>query len=396
MKNPKTVALQSFFISTGIGMEEGLAQELQEVWPWLLDLDGRPHGQPLGELRMEHGGVEVDVPLHLGLQFNFVLKTAHRVLLRLSSFKVRDFPKLFQRAQKIDWAQWIPHRQVGLEVAASGSRLNNEKRISETLMDAWKLKDLGKTEALDKIYVRMFDDQVTVSLDTTGEHLHFRGTAKKIGEAPLRETLAAFCLQRLLVNKTYSDLSEICLIDPMMGSGTFLQEAALLREPLKRSFAFQKWKGIPKALTLADFQRPWRLGVGPWQKLVGFDLLPDMVPLATENLQAAGVPMNEVEVHQGDLFDKAKSVLKGQKNWCVLNPPYGERIETTHTPEVILRTLFEKWSPERIGVLWSQKQARSLSDELRFPHGSLQRMAAHDLQNGGLQVQFQIWEKKSS
>jgi putative N6-adenine-specific DNA methylase len=381
-----------------------LSQELQELWPWLLDLDGRPHGYALGEMRLEPGGLEIEAPLHLGLQLNFVLKTAHRVLLRLASFKVRDFPKLFQRAQKIDWGAWIPadsQSHVALEVAASGSRLNNEKRIIETLSSAWKLKPVPKNQAKDKIFVRMFEDQVTISLDTTGEHLHFRGDSKKIGEAPLRETLAAFCLQRLIADKTFSDLQHVTLIDPMMGSGTFLQEAALLREPLHRPFPFQRWKGIPKALSLDEFQRPWRHDQPLWHKLMGFDLVPEMVSLAQENFKNAGASDTvPVELAALDLFAKAATSVAASPGglvWCVLNPPYGERIKATHSPKEIMEAMVRRWRPERIGVLWSQAQGQQVSSgELRFPQGAMRKIGAFDLQNGGLQVQFQVWERTES
>jgi putative N6-adenine-specific DNA methylase len=381
-----------FFVSTGLDMEQGTADEIREIWPWLLDLDGRPHAEPLPEFKMQTGGIEFQAPLHLGLELNFLLKTAHRVLLRLAEFKVRDFPKLFQRAQKIPWQDWINDNGIFLEVSASQSRLNNEKRVAETLCDAWKLKPVGKDKAQQRIFVRVHDDQVTVSLDTTGEHLHFRGMKKMIGEAPVRETLAAHCLQRLIGEKCWAELSKVTLIDPMVGSGTFLLEALTMSQPAAREFSFQGWKKCPKALMLPEFQRPWmdNKNFMLWHKLLGFDQDPKMIDIARNNLKFID-PSFQPELGVRDIFsEKASDIPQAGIRWLILNPPYGERIEWKHSPQELLEALEKTFSPDRIGILWSQNQALRAPKRLK----TLQQMASYPLQNGGLRVQFQVWNRE--
>ncbi len=96
------------------------------------------------------------------------------------------------------------------------------------------------------VMVRVVDDQVVISIDSSGELLHRRGYRHAVTVAPLRETLAAGILMLLGWNGTES------LADPMCGSGSFLLEGALLARHqapgLKRSFAFMHWPGYREGL----------------------------------------------------------------------------------------------------------------------------------------------------
>ena len=96
----------------------------------------------------------------------------------------------------------------------------------------------GEVDAPELI-VRIHRDVVTVSLDSSGGHLHQRGQKVVLGKAPIRETLAAVALRAVGFDGTQP------FIDPCAGSGTIVIEAAELaanRAPgLYRKFAFQDW-----------------------------------------------------------------------------------------------------------------------------------------------------------
>lgn len=97
---------EKFFIACALGVEEELHRELQEVWPYLRQADGQLQIQNLPECEVFQGGLEFETPLDLGLQLNFFLKLANRILLRVDQFRVVDFPKLFHRSMQIEWQRY--------------------------------------------------------------------------------------------------------------------------------------------------------------------------------------------------------------------------------------------------------------------------------------------------
>ena len=74
--------MSRFFISTPLDIEQVTLQEMQEVWPYLLGKDAQVHSLPFPEVQIHSGGLEFEADLITGIQLNFFLKTANRVLLR--------------------------------------------------------------------------------------------------------------------------------------------------------------------------------------------------------------------------------------------------------------------------------------------------------------------------
>jgi putative N6-adenine-specific DNA methylase len=380
-----------FFVSAAIGMEAEVLQEIREVWGELLDLDGRPHSFELSDVQVEKGGVSLTAPLHLGLQLNFFLKTPHRILLRLKEFRCRDFPKLFSEAQKILLKEYLPKASWGLEVAASKSRLNHEGRIRETLEKAWGIKPDSAASA--DIYVRFFDDLCSISLDTTGRHLHFRGNDLHKGEAPLRETLAAFCIRAMTSGLGAQEISQISWVDPMMGSGTFLLELAELFQPQKfREFSFQQWKKTPKAMKSAAWLHNYPAKAKLHWKIFGADRDPEMVSIARRNLSQRGI--SALHLEQRDVFAgrSADTTAGTESPWLILNSPYGERIAAEFSPTELLVALQKDWRPEKIGILFSKRQAGAAPRKVQ----NLVWTHSVALSNGGLPCEFMIWQKDLS
>ncbi len=255
-----------FFLIVAPGLEV-IAQRELAFWV--------PNAQPV----VERGGITVHLPLAEGLQLNRCLKTVTRILLRMTSFGCRDFPKLFKKLSAFAWRDWLEDEvEVEFHASAHRSRLFVKKRIESTCIDARRAylgqgktgqgktgqgktgqgktgqgkTGEGKTAAKKNqtaplakvdVFVRIIDDVCTLSLDTSGELLHKRGHRELSSEAPLRETIAA-ALLLLLEGHNASDKdivgNRIELVDPMTGGGTFLIEAAMLRKPIYgRSFAFE-------------------------------------------------------------------------------------------------------------------------------------------------------------
>jgi putative N6-adenine-specific DNA methylase len=162
---------------------------------------------------------------------------------------------------------------------------------------------------------------VTVYLDTSGESLFKRGWRLDTGDAPLRENLAAGLL------RTAGWKPGTPLFDPMCGSGTLLIEAAQIlagiAPGMNRRFAFEKFKVFKQTDwdAVRATVKPSSLPHHP--TIFGSDISGDMLVMARNNLQRAGisfdVPLKQIDAQEV----KPPTGLPGL---LITNPPYGERI----------------------------------------------------------------------
>lgn len=394
--------VSSFYISCALGFEETVATEIRHAWPLMIEINGQPNQAPLPEMTLGSGGVLIQAPLALGLQLNFFLKTAHRVLWRLAEFKVRDFPKLFEKIQKIPWGNFLNGPGVEWQVAASKSRLNNEKRIEEVCSEAFA-KVVGKIQGTAKtkqtVYVRIHDDLCTLSLDSSGEHLHKRGWGLLKGEAPLRETLAAYMLMEMMEGVPVTKTQQVAFVDPMCGSGTLVLEAASLWQPVfDRAYAFVDWKNTPKIFKSPLLKKNYKQipDAAPFKTYWGFDIDGDVIEAARENLATLETKVEiknlKVRFESENLFDGEKKTLGPV--WCLVNPPYGERLHVEGQEEfsyqALIQKMADKFSAEKIGVLLPNK---TIVRNLKPPEG-YKKQKDLAFSNGGLEVLFLIFVRK--
>ncbi|UXR63228.1 RNA methyltransferase [Bdellovibrio bacteriovorus] len=384
--------MNKFFVATPLDFEKRALAEMKDIWPYLLGKDAKPHALPFPEVAVLEGGLEFETELFIGLQLNFFLKTTNRILLRMTSFKAKDLPKFYQKFKSLPWLDFLPHANVTWEVAAQKSRLNNEKRLQESAETALIeiFKGQKGPESCASIYIRMDDDLCTISLDSTGDHLHKRGWSVLKGEAPLRETIAAFLLEEMIGNTPAAELAGITLLDPMMGSGTFLGEArALWAGQFARDFAFKKWKRAPKLFASPSFALNYTLPARmPFKSYIGYDIDVDMIPAAEKNFaeverqlkayQRAGFVAAPHKFIPGDAL-KLETPGEGPL-WLVVNPPYGERLPVAGQGglKMLIKELCLRHKPQKMGVLYPEKERLSevpagykLFKEIRINNGGL-------------------------
>jgi putative N6-adenine-specific DNA methylase len=304
--------MNEFFLVTLPGLEDLAHAEVADWFPEV-------------ETKIEHGGVTCIAPMATGLAMNLALKTPTRILLRVERFRCRDFPKLFQTIGKLPWQDWIdPTCELKVHASTRLSRLKIKKRIEETAADAFqdyqkenKIKADPKKE-LD-LYIRLQNDDCTLSLDTSGERLHKRGERQHIGEAPLRETIAAAMIQMAMRKTPEAAGQNIELVDPMMGSGTFLLEGASHSETIeKRNFAFNQFKTQPSETPTIKNPRP------TFDKLIGYESDAKTITAARTNLKSVTKPL---DIYQKDFFAADPLPDTETKRWLFVNPPYGERLK---------------------------------------------------------------------
>lgn len=331
--------MPDFFVSCPLGFEKQLAQELENFWHLMLDLDGLPTREAFPELELVKGGLEFSAPLHLGLQINFFTHMGLRVLLRIKKFKARFFDQFEKEMKALPLETYIlPESAIHFEIESTKSRLFHEKNLKESFQKVldkkWKIKSAAMAVHL---YIRIFNDEVTVSLDTSGEHLHFRGYRKQQGVAPLRENLAALLLYLAGINKK----NGISIVDPFCGAGTLLFEAALLNYPnLARDYAFFHFKNCPGLFKSTTWMKNYRWLAPKNFQLVGIEKDPATFKKAQNNLEIFQklyfkvdcqlINADSAAVDLQSLFNVSEltnPTVSNHRIWLVANPPYGERLE---------------------------------------------------------------------
>ena len=240
--------LHNFFIVTLPGFENLCKKELEA-----LQLD-------ISEINTIEGGVEFTGKLYDCYMANMHLRTANRVLMRITEFNVTNFRKLDKKIKEIPWELYLKEDSIpGITSTTKHSRLYHSDAISERVIRSinerkkttlfYKDSDNNaqplKSRNIQNIFIRLKDDHVTISLDSSGGLLYKRGIKHHTGGAPIRETLAATAL----LKSGYTGAEP--LFDPMCGTGTFSIEAAMISRHIPpgwyRQFAFESWPGFKPA-----------------------------------------------------------------------------------------------------------------------------------------------------
>ncbi len=285
---------------------------------------------------------------------NLWLRKADRVLVKIGQFEARTFEELFQKTKALPWPDWLPsNAEFPVEGKSHKSTLFSvsdcqaivKKAIVEKMKERYKFQWFPENGPRYTIEVAILKDLVTLTLDTSGVGLHKRGYRKLVGQAPLKETLAAS-----LIALSYWRPERV-LVDPFCGSGTIPIEAALLglniAPGLTRNFAAESWPNIPVKL--------WREARAEAYDVIrkdvqldisGFDIDEKVLNLARCHAKEAGV---EDHIHfQRRPFLELQS--KKKYGYLICNPPYGERLEDQQAVEDLYKKMgqifkkLETWS----------------------------------------------------
>ncbi|CAN5829123.1 RNA methyltransferase [soil metagenome] len=273
---------------------------------------------------------------------NLYLHTASRIIARVGEFRARTFFELERHARKLPWEHFVaPGGAVRLRVTCRKSRLYHEGAVAERMLAAieHRVGGLGATAAekgsdhdeedgdAQLFVVRFLHDRCTVSADTSGALLTYRGYRQALAKAPLRENLAA----ALLLASGWTGKAP--LVDPMCGAGTIAIEAALIARRIApglagpggegRHYAFRDWPNFDAALWTGIRERA----------------VSEVLPTAGVPIHASDRDAGAIEAAHGNAaragvlpdLELAVLPLSGLEpppgtGWLVTNPPYGVRV----------------------------------------------------------------------
>ncbi len=309
------------FVASAPGIEDITAREVAELG---LAQDGAA--------RIVPGGVEFSGDLETVYRANLLLRTASRVLVRLSTFYATDFSELRTKASRLPWNRYLqPGQPVTVRATCHESKLYHSDAVIERVLGAIGDRlgvpvtlTASAPEEADQpaqlVVVRLFKNRCTVSVDSSGALLHRRGYRLATAKAPLRETLAA----GLVLASGWDGCAP--LLDPFCGSGTIPIEAALWARNIApgkaRNFAFMMWPGFAPDV---------------WEATLAAAIAaerPDAPPILASDRDAGAIRAAEANAARAGVADgitfacQAVSAITPPPGpgWVVTNPPYGVRV----------------------------------------------------------------------
>lgn len=295
----------------------------------------------------ENGRICVEGDWNDVARLNVFLRSGERVLVKLAQFKATTFDELYGGMYAVSWENYLKtdslilmdgkcfQSTLGAIKACGGvakkaiiRRLADKKNNARTTFT--------ETGARTVVGFSIYRDEVTVTIDTTGDGLHKRGYRTLSVAAPLKETLAAAILDSTFYNPDKD--SEKPIADPFCGSGTFPIEAALkawnIAPGIARSFDFERWSFVPKECILhareeaKDSEQRHRPVC-----ILGSDINPKNVEIARRHALQAGV-QDAVRFSVADARNFRHETPYGI---LVCNPPYGERLSEAREVQALMR-----------------------------------------------------------
>ena len=340
---------------------------------------------PVLNISTSKGGLELTANLDWIVKSHTLLKVPTRILMRITEFKVRDFPKLHHKFSIFKWNQVLSHPAPEWEISCSQSRLMHTGRIEETVQKAlmaalikqplnrdWEKKQYPP----QKFYIRIVDDNLTLSLDLTGAPLYKRGYQTVKGEAPIRENFAAAFLMELFDGLD----TNVTLIDPMCGSATFLTEALNFHKPLHfRPYAFETspmFKG--KIVRLSEETQKFNV-----KNVIGFDINEELISKIREQTKI------DLRVQDSLLMP----ISPGGEFVMICNPPYGERINVEGKRGTFLKKAWNKFLTTDKPIRFGWVLPSDMEDLFQKIDG-YDLLNKRRLKNGGIPVTYFVWERR--
>ncbi|MBR5831198.1 MAG: RNA methyltransferase [Bacteroidales bacterium] len=319
LKESKPAQGKSFkmIAKTMFGFEEILADELRAL--------GAEDVQPINR------AVSFTGTMDTLYKANYCCRTALSILKPFAEFEANNENELYDNVYAIKWEQILDVDCTFFFESAANSKIFTNSyyaalKTKDAIVDRFK-RMFGKRPTVDtenadyKFNIHIYDNKVTLLMNSSGESLHKRGYRQGVGIAPINEVLAAGLIQ-LSGWKADSNF-----FDPMCGSGTILIEAAMYANNIpaqyyRKKFGFMKWKEFNVSEWKSVRERADR-GIRDFEyEIWGSDIDLKVLEQAEKNLRFTKLH------HDIMLFNESFENQEAPEGNCMIitNPPYGERI----------------------------------------------------------------------
>ncbi len=369
-----------FVATTHHGLEEVLADELKALGAT--------------NIRLEKRAVTFEGDQKLMYKANLCVRTALRILKPLTSFRARHESAFYNKIKKIDWSQYFTLDQTfAIHSVASSDYFTHTKYISQKAKDAIvdqfreKTRKRPSVQIMEpdfRLYIHIINDECNLYWDSSGESLHKRGYRVEHYKAPINEVLAAGMI------KLSGWEADSIFIDPMCGSGTILAEAAMIAYNIapqlhRKYFSFKNWKDFNAELweevrqEAIAAERPFKY------EILGFDVAFQAVRVAERNLERGNLA-DKIQLNRKDFERHTPPEIA--KGIVIMNPPYGERIETVDYEingfyAMMGDHMKEAYTNYKVWMISSNKEALKCI--------GLKPKKKHTLYNGALECKFQCY-----
>lgn len=312
-------AEMKLLIKTFAGLEEVLAQEIQELGGTSVILKKR--------------GVSCEGNIAFLYKANLCLHTALRVLVPVYEFKAKNEKELYNQIKNFDWSRFLGLNQTfAIDNTIFSTYFPHAKfaalKMKDAIADQYREKHDQRpsvdTENPDVLFnLHGYNENFTVSLDSSGQPLNQRGYRGNGHAAPLNEVLAAGLIRLSGWNASQP------LVDPFCGTGTILIEAAMIAtktppQLLRESFGFKTWNSF-EPIIWNRVKAEVRSGIRKTPLYIyGSDIDPKAIDMAKQSLKKLALRA-DIRLSVGS-FDS--HLPKHREGMIITNPPYGERIGT--------------------------------------------------------------------
>jgi 23S rRNA G2445 N2-methylase RlmL len=309
-----------FFVTCARGTEGALRREL---------VAQRIHA-PKGAT----GGVTFEGTMEDGMKVCLWSRVAMRVLLEVGSFQATDADDLYEGARSLNLDRFLDGRTT---LAVTATTHDNPElhhsgfaalKVKDAVVDALRDRMAGRRPDVNvknpdvSLILHLRGQDAGIFVDLAGEPLHRRGYRVAMGDAPLKESLAAAVLA---LGGARSDRP---FVDPMAGTGTLAIEHAQMSRKmapgLRRSFGFERWADqshMPIFQRLKQAAQDTVLPRAPCP-IMARDRDQAAIEATRRNAQAAGVA-DDIRFEVAEI---ATLPPEGPEGVLCTNPPYGERL----------------------------------------------------------------------
>jgi putative N6-adenine-specific DNA methylase len=263
---------------------------------------------------------------------NLACRTAIKILKPIFTFKANNEQQLYDGIYKMDWSNYLQANQsLAIDATIFSDYFTHSKYVSlkskDAIVDQFRDRtgvrpDVNIDSPDLRIHVHIHQDDVSVSLDSSGSSLHQRGYKTATNIAPINEVLAA----GLLLLSGWNGQCDF--LDPMCGSGTILIEAAMIACNIpaninRPEFAFERWPDYDNALFETIQDALLKKTREFHHTIKGYDIDLTAIKKARDNVKNANLE-EYIQIEQDDFFETKKE--SNAALHLLFNPPYDERI----------------------------------------------------------------------